>query len=505
MPQRRGGKGGDVGEKRGAPPMQERAGLRRGDQRLTGTRAGPPDERLVAIAGAKRANQGKDSVQDVLRQGHVAQESLNLDQVLRGRDEGGNMIARAGRHHQHGPLVVLRRKIDVELHQEPVELRLRQRIGAILFDGILRGQNVKGSRQTARRPGRRDLPLLHRLQQCGLRAGAGAVDLVGHEKLRKDRALDEAELPAAVLRVLENLGAEDVGRNQIRRELHARGVEPQDSACRLHEPRLGKSRQADEKRVAAGKQRHQHLLDDFVLPDHGSGELVLRLLKFSGQGIEAGNGVTGAGGRVYTVHTDTDLTSYDCGARGPLSIGWRIMNKSPSLADIESLLAGERRPPVESWHPEREARMDLCIAADGRWIHEGGVIEREALVRLFASILRREGERYFLVTPVEKLEIDVEDAPFQAVETIIEGEGKGRRIALRTNVGDHVIVDAAHPLHVRERGGEPAPYVEVRAGLEARIGRAVWYELADLAIAEDADPPGLWSSGTFFSLSAEEA
>ncbi|EMD84504.1 DUF1285 domain-containing protein [Pacificimonas flava] len=181
------------------------------------------------------------------------------------------------------------------------------------------------------------------------------------------------------------------------------------------------------------------------------------------------------------------------------------MNKSPSLADIESLLAGERRPPVESWHPEREARMDLCIAADGRWIHEGGVIEREALVRLFASILRREGERYFLVTPVEKLEIDVEDAPFQAVETIIEGEGKGRRIALRTNVGDHVIVDAAHPLHVRERGGEPAPYVEVRAGLEARIGRAVWYELADLAIAEDADPPGLWSSGTFFSLSAEEA
>jgi len=125
------------------------------------------------------------------------------------------------------------------------------------------------------------------------------------------------------------------------------------------------------------------------------------------------------------------------------------------------------------------------------------------MVRLFSTILRREPDgSYVLVTPVEKLSIEVEDAPFVAVEMKTEGEGDGRRLAFRLNTGDLVIADAAHPLRVIERADGPHPYVTVRDGLEALIARPVYYELANLALDEDGDPPGLWSEGRFFALEA---
>lgn len=172
---------------------------------------------------------------------------------------------------------------------------------------------------------------------------------------------------------------------------------------------------------------------------------------------------------------------------------------------FEALLAEQaarRLPPVEQWRPEREGTIDIRIARDGTWYHQGDPIRREAMVRLFASILRREDERYFLVTPVEKLAIVVEDAPLQAVRLECEGEGETQRLLLTTNTGDHVLVDAAHGLRVEDAAGDPDPYVHVRAGLEARLTRPVFYELVRLAVpASDApDSVGVWSAGVFFPL-----
>jgi hypothetical protein len=123
------------------------------------------------------------------------------------------------------------------------------------------------------------------------------------------------------------------------------------------------------------------------------------------------------------------------------------------------------------------------------------------MVRLFSTILRREPDRSFvLVTPVEKLTIAVEDAPFVAVELKSEGEGEGRTLAFRLNIGDLVVADDAHPLRFEPGEEGPLPYLRVRDGLDALVARPVYYELANLAIAEGAEPPGLWSAGAFFPM-----
>lgn len=162
----------------------------------------------------------------------------------------------------------------------------------------------------------------------------------------------------------------------------------------------------------------------------------------------------------------------------------------------------QKLPPVESWHPERKGRIDIRIARDGSWYHEGEPIRREAMVRLFSTILRRDGDEYFLVTPGEQLAIEVEDAPFLAVALERKGAGESQQLLLTTNVGDHVLVDAEHALHVEDRDGEPAPYVHVRAGLHALINRATFYRLVDLAepSPEDPDVLGVRSAGGFFPL-----
>jgi hypothetical protein len=141
----------------------------------------------------------------------------------------------------------------------------------------------------------------------------------------------------------------------------------------------------------------------------------------------------------------------------------------------------------------------MTILRDGNWLHEGRLIERPEMVRLFSTLLRREADgSVVLVTPVEKLTIQIEDKPFLAVELKSEGSGPQRQLAFRLNSGDLVVAGPDHPLRVEMGAAGPLPVLAVRHGLEARIARPVYYELAALMIEEDIDPPGLWSSGKFF-------
>ena len=157
-------------------------------------------------------------------------------------------------------------------------------------------------------------------------------------------------------------------------------------------------------------------------------------------------------------------------------------------------------PPVERWHPERVGAIDIRIAANGDWYHEGTRIQRFAIAKLFATILRLDDGDYYLVNPVEKLKIQVDDAPFIATDMETQGEGRERRILFTTNVDDAVVADAAHPIVVEDRDGEPRPYVEVRGGLRALIARSVFYRLVDLAGEDDEGALHVWSSDTRFVL-----
>ena len=159
------------------------------------------------------------------------------------------------------------------------------------------------------------------------------------------------------------------------------------------------------------------------------------------------------------------------------------------LSSLQSLIeraerAGQGAPPVERWNPDHCGHSDMRIKADGTWIHAGSPIGRKALVRLFSTVLRKDedGETY-LVTPVEKLTIDVEDAPFIAVEMTATGEGTKRMLVFRTNVGDVVEAGPDHPLRFeREEGTDGVkPYLLVRGRLEALVARAVMYDLVELA------------------------
>jgi len=172
-----------------------------------------------------------------------------------------------------------------------------------------------------------------------------------------------------------------------------------------------------------------------------------------------------------------------------------------SLGEIARLAAEKKLPPVASWNPDHCGDSAMRIARDGTWFHEGSPIGRQAMVRLFSTILRREPDGGFvLVTPIEKLGIEVEDAPFVAVELKTEGEREDRSLAFRLNTGDLIIAGPDHPVRFEAGGGGPHPYLRVRDGLDALVARPVYYELANLALAEGGDPPGLWSRGAFFAM-----
>ena len=187
-------------------------------------------------------------------------------------------------------------------------------------------------------------------------------------------------------------------------------------------------------------------------------------------------------------------------------------SKAPSslarLFEAASAAAGQPAralPPVHLWNPAHCGEIDIRIRKDGVWLHEGTPIGRPALVRLFSTILRKDPDGIFLVTPVEKLKISVEDAPFTAIG--VERDGEALRFA--TNVGDLVEAGPDHALRVETApGGEPRPYLHVRGGLDALILRPVFYELVEMGVRrETASGPRLEvaSNGVWFDLGALEA
>jgi len=173
-----------------------------------------------------------------------------------------------------------------------------------------------------------------------------------------------------------------------------------------------------------------------------------------------------------------------------------------SLADLAAAIeARGGPPPVDRWNPERCGHSDMRIARDGTWYFRGSPIDRPAMVRLFSTVLRREADgSHALVTPVEKLTIEVEGTAFRATQMTMSDEGERRRIGLTLDSGDALIVGPEHPLAVIDLPDGPSPRVAVRFGLEAELARPLYYELAELAIAEGHNPPGVWSDGLFFKL-----
>lgn len=170
---------------------------------------------------------------------------------------------------------------------------------------------------------------------------------------------------------------------------------------------------------------------------------------------------------------------------------------------VASVTAAKTRglPPVHLWNPPFCGDLDMRIARDGTWFYQGTPIGRAPLVKLFSSILKREDDTYFLVTPVEKVGITVDDAPFVAIDFEASGTGEAQVLRFETQVGDHLVASAELPLRVVRdpETGEPSPYVRVRNNLDALIDRKSFYRLVDLGVEHDGWF-GVWSSGAFFGI-----
>jgi hypothetical protein len=180
------------------------------------------------------------------------------------------------------------------------------------------------------------------------------------------------------------------------------------------------------------------------------------------------------------------------------------------LAGLEALLkeqSGDKLPPVERWNPPYCGDIGMAIRRDGTWMYQKSPIGRKPLVKLFSRVLRKDDDgRHYLVTPVEKVDVAVEDAPFLAVEMEVANEGERQTLTFRTNVDDVVRVGPDHPIRFVEEdvSGGLKPYLLVRGRLEALVTRAVYYDLVELAV-EHAGRTGLWSDGVFFPLEARGA
>ena len=213
--------------------------------------------------------------------------------------------------------------------------------------------------------------------------------------------------------------------------------------------------------------------------------------------------------------TDQGRESRDPEKQGP-------ENQSRKNTALESLTAAatsaaiagpteqgkKRLPPVHLWNPPFCGDLDMRIASDGTWFYMGTPIGRPALVRLFSTILKREDGKHFLVTPVEKVGIRVDDAPFLAVEMLREGEGESRLLRFRTNVDDWVDCDAAHGLRFKAAAdGGLTPYLHVRADLWAKVTRAIYYDLVDIGeerVVDGREMFGITSGGAFFAMADAE-
>lgn len=178
------------------------------------------------------------------------------------------------------------------------------------------------------------------------------------------------------------------------------------------------------------------------------------------------------------------------------------------LAGLEAMLRAQesdRLPPVDSWNPPYCGDIGMAIGADGTWFYQGSPIGRKPLVKLFSRVLRRDPDgRHFLVTPAEKVDVAVADAPFLAVEMEIAGSGISQELIFRTNVDDIVRCGPEHPLRfAAEKGtGGLKPYLHIRGRLDALVTRALYYDLVELAVEDDKGRLVVWSGGACFPLEA---
>jgi hypothetical protein len=181
------------------------------------------------------------------------------------------------------------------------------------------------------------------------------------------------------------------------------------------------------------------------------------------------------------------------------------------IAGLEALLEGQASTgsaPVEKWDPPYCGDIGMRIRSDGVWLYQGSPIGRLPLVKLFAGVLRKDTDgKHYLVTPAEKVDVAVEDAPFLAVEMEVRGSGRTQSLTFRTNVDDIAEAGPAHPLRfvIEPGSGGLKPYLLVRGRLEALVTRALYYDLVELAVTEEKTGLGLWSGGVFFPMRDAQA
>ncbi|MYD42862.1 MAG: DUF1285 domain-containing protein [Gammaproteobacteria bacterium] len=174
---------------------------------------------------------------------------------------------------------------------------------------------------------------------------------------------------------------------------------------------------------------------------------------------------------------------------------------SKAFNDLFAQINRAKLPPVALWQPDHVGEIDIRIAADGTWFHEGREIFRKGIAKIFSTILRREGEAYFLVTPAEKLRIQVDEVPFVAIDVEAAGVGVEQRVLFKTNLDEVVMLDANHALRIEQRATGPRPFVHVRDSLEARLLSGVFYQLAEFVEDPESEPLTLWSNGHLFQVS----
>jgi len=186
------------------------------------------------------------------------------------------------------------------------------------------------------------------------------------------------------------------------------------------------------------------------------------------------------------------------------------VNADTIAASATAAVKARGPAPVHLWNPPFCGDLDMRIARDGTWFYEGSPINRPAMVKMFSNILRKDGDKYVLVTPVEKVGITVEDAPFVTEDFEVSGEGDSQVLTFETHVGDFTAAGPDNPIRVEidPESDEPAPYVTVRANLEARITRKAFYRLVELGTHQDVKGQsmfGVMSSGVFFPFLPSEA
>ena len=196
-------------------------------------------------------------------------------------------------------------------------------------------------------------------------------------------------------------------------------------------------------------------------------------------------------------------------AETPQTEGSSQRGGAEGLSGLEALLkaqAGDRLPPVERWNPPYCGDIGMAIRRDGLWLYQNSPIGRKPLVKLFSRVLRKDPDgKHYLVTPVEKVDVAVEDAPFLAVEMEVAGAGRSQQLTFRTNVDDVAPCGVEHPLRFESEPGSGGlkPYLLVRGRLEALVTRAVYYDLVELAVTETdngQDRLGVWSGGKFWRM-----